>query len=164
MPEPGADLAVQVADPREILLAAVEVQALLPDLGRLVHSPQPQRDVAQLLRDPRARAGIELAAKRQRGLVVAERLLVRVQRGSRVAGGLERRERLVVDPLELGRLDVGVGPEGGGATVVVRDHRHDALGAVGGALLDEGRRPGRAFVHAPTSAGSSRRRRGSARA
>jgi len=39
VPEARADLAVQVADPRQILLAAVEVQALAPDLGRLVDPP-----------------------------------------------------------------------------------------------------------------------------
>ena len=57
MPEPGADLAVQVAHPCQILLAAMEVQALLPDLGGLVDAPQPQGDVARAFGDPGARAG-----------------------------------------------------------------------------------------------------------
>ena len=36
VPEPGADLAVQVADPRQVLLAAVVLEALLPELDGAV--------------------------------------------------------------------------------------------------------------------------------
>ena len=60
VPERGADLAVQVADPLQVLLAAVELEALVPDGGRLVDAAEPQGDVAELLRDPGAGRGVEL--------------------------------------------------------------------------------------------------------
>src|SRR5206468_5027260 len=94
VPERSADLAVQVPDPRQVLLAAVVVEALLPELDRAVDPPEPKRDVAELLGDSRAGRGVEPAADRERHLVVAEGLEVRVQRGGDGAGGLERVDRL----------------------------------------------------------------------
>ena len=55
VPQRGADLAVQVADPREVLLRAVVLEALLPDLDGGVDAAHAQRDVALLLADPRER-------------------------------------------------------------------------------------------------------------
>src|SRR5262249_11676072 len=72
VPEARADLAMQVADPRQVLFAAMEVEALAPHLGRLVDPPEPKRDVPELLRDACAGGRIQLAAKRERGLVMAE--------------------------------------------------------------------------------------------
>ena len=93
VPEPRADLAVEVADPRQILLAAVVLEALLPELDRAVHPPQPQRDVAELLGDPRPRVGVlGLAA------VAVVEASVPTRSGSSPPGssrGRRRRRRLV---------------------------------------------------------------------
>ena len=52
---------MQVADPGQVLLTAMEVEALLPDVGGLVHAAEPQRDVAELLGDPGAHRGVRSA-------------------------------------------------------------------------------------------------------
>ena len=53
VPEAGADLAVQVADAGEILLAAVVLEALGPGADRALDPAEAQGDVAELLADPR---------------------------------------------------------------------------------------------------------------
>ena len=96
VPEPGADLAVQVADPGQVLLARGGSPGTAPRRS-VAWSTRPSRSATSpSFSAIRARvAGIELAAQRQRRLVVAQRLLVRVQRRGGVAGGLERRQGLV---------------------------------------------------------------------
>ena len=137
VPERRADLSMQVANTLEVLLAAVMVQALLPDLRRLVHATEAQGDVAELLRHPRAGVGVEVAPQREGLLVVAERLLVRVEGRGVVAGRLERLQRPRTDLLELALLDPGVKPQLRCTPVMVGDHRDDSLGAVGRARRDE---------------------------
>ena len=44
-------LAVEVGHALEVLLAAMPVEALVPDADRLVDAAQAQRDVAELLAD-----------------------------------------------------------------------------------------------------------------
>ena len=61
LPEPGADLAVQVADPGEVLLAAVVLERLAPGADGAVDPPEPQGDVAELLRPSRARTAAFVA-------------------------------------------------------------------------------------------------------
>ena len=98
VPERGADLAVQVAHPRQVLLAAVVVEALLPDLDRAVDAAEAQGDVAQLLGDPRARSARRAPRRSdERHLVVADGLEVRVERRGGVARGLQRLDRLARD-------------------------------------------------------------------
>ena len=164
VPVGGADLAVQVADPGQVLLAAVEVEAALPDLDRLVDAPDPERDVAHLLPDPGPRRLVDGAVEADRAAVVAERLLVRVELGGGVAGRLEEVERLVGHRAQLARLDPRLGAEAGGAPVVLGDRGDGDLAALPGALLDEARRRRSAGGSGTPSAASRRRRRGSARA
>ena len=55
VPQARADLAVQVRDAREVLLLAVVLEALLPQLHGGAHAAHPECDVALLLQHPRDR-------------------------------------------------------------------------------------------------------------
>ena len=137
VPEAGADLAMQVPDPGQVLLAAVIFERLLPGGDRAVDAAESQGDVAELLGDPRPRLRVEAPLQVQRRLVVALGLGVRVEGRRDVARGLQRLERPLLDPLELAGLEVGGGAEAGGAAVVLGDHRDHALGAVRSSRRDE---------------------------
>jgi hypothetical protein len=75
MPQARADLAVQIADAGEILLAAVVLEAVRPGTDRALDAPEPQRDVAELLCDPRTDRVVR-PLERERRLVVALRFAV----------------------------------------------------------------------------------------
>src|SRR5204862_1560520 len=68
VPEARADLPVQVADPSQVLLAAMELEAPLPDLDRPVHATEPKRHVTELLGDPRAAHRVQRLSQRERVL------------------------------------------------------------------------------------------------
>src|SRR5205814_299797 len=101
MDQSGADLAAQRCDALEVLLAAVVLEAVAPQLQRRVDAAEAERRVALLLRDPRSQLSDERPVEVARGLVVRERLVVRVDDARRVAGGLEEAQRLGVDALQL---------------------------------------------------------------
>jgi hypothetical protein len=50
---------MQVAHPGEVLLSAVVLETLLPELDRRVDPAEPQRDITLLLRDPCPVRGVE---------------------------------------------------------------------------------------------------------
>ena len=112
VPEAGADLAVQVADPGQVLLAAVVVERTPPRRATARSTRPRRRATSPSFSAIRARAsGSRRPLELERGLVVALGLAVRVERRRGVAGGLERLERALLDPLELAGLEVGGGAE-----------------------------------------------------
>ena len=137
VPQRSADLAVEVAHPPQVLLRAVELEALLPDLDRGVDAAHAERDVALLLVDARERLRVVRVLDVARGLVVLEGLGVRVQERRSVARGLEEVQRLAVERLELELRKAGLLREDRGAAVVLGQHRDHLVGAVAHALLDE---------------------------
>ena len=137
VPQAGADLAVQVAHPPQVLLRAVELEAFVPHLDRGVHAPHAQRDVALLLAYPRERRRVVRAADLARGPVVLERLRVRVEKRGGVARRLQEVERLGVERLELALGHARLLRQGGGAAVVLGEHGDDLVGPVARAGLDE---------------------------
>ena len=132
--EPGADLAVQVGHALEVLLSAVPVEALRPDSDGLVHAPEPQRDVAQLLRHahprappsrPRAHGG---SARRPRGSSTGARRRRRPPSRKRTALAHVR---------ELALGDAALTAECGRAPVVLGEQRHHLVRRPPCALLEE---------------------------
>ena len=92
---------MEVGQPLQVLVHAVVLEALLPDVDRGVHTAEPQRGVALLLARARERLGVVAASEVACRLVVHERLAVGVEGHRGVAGRLEVVERLALDPLEL---------------------------------------------------------------
>ena len=162
--ERGADLAVQVRHPLEVLLDAVPVEALEPDRDRLVHAAEAQRHVAELLADAHAVGAPVLRADRARVAVVRGRFAVgeQVAAASPACSRNSIARRCMLSSSSIGRPSFA--PQGGRAAVVLGEQRHHLVGAVAGALLDERRRPRSASAPARPWAASRRPRRGSARA
>ena len=84
-----AQLAVQVRDAVQVLLPAMVVQALAPDLDRGVDPTEPQLHVALLLTDPRGGGVIAIAQQLERVAEVRDGLAVGVQQRGGVARLLE---------------------------------------------------------------------------
>ena len=128
---------MEVAHPAQVLLRAVELEALLPNLDRGIHAPHAQRNVALLLVDPRERLRIVGAADVAGRLVVLEGLGVRVQHRGGVARGLEEVDRLLVNRLEVALCRTRLLRQVGRAAVVLGEHRDHLVGAVSHAVLEE---------------------------
>jgi hypothetical protein len=137
VPVAGADLAVEVGQPLEVLLAAVVLEALLPHVDGGVHAAEAKRGVALLLPNPRERLWIVPAGEVARGLVVHEGLAVGVEGHGGVAGRLEVVQRLALDLLELRGVERGLAAQRGRAAGVLGEQCHHLVGAVAGALLHE---------------------------
>ena len=132
LPEPGADLAMQVADPGEVLLAAVVLHALVPGAHGAIDAAEQQRDVAELLRDPGDGLPVELAAERR----APPRSDPAPRCWSRARPTRRRRPRAPPapapgSPCSSPASRSAAAPRRGGARVVLGDHRDHALGAVG---------------------------------
>ena len=127
MPEGGADLAVEVCDPGQVLLGAVIFETALPDGDGGVDPPQPERDVALLLADAGDRPGVERLRDLERGRVTVEGLRVGIEGGGCVARGLERLERLGLEPEERLGIEARLRAECRGAGEVLGDQPDDAV-------------------------------------
>ena len=120
--ERRADLAMELGDVNGVVLAALVLEAALPRGDRRLDPAEAQGDVARLLGDA-LRRGLVLAGQRRGSGVVAERLVVGVQRGRCVARRLAVAQRAAAQPLLLGGGECASCRVGRRARVVLGDHR-----------------------------------------
>jgi hypothetical protein len=103
--ERGAGLAVEVRHALEVLLAAVPVEALLPNPDRLVHAAEPERDVAQLLGNAHEGRTVVLVAERVRMTEVLGGLAIGVEERRGIPGFLQEAHGTLSHRRQLGRRD-----------------------------------------------------------
>ena len=136
MPQRSADLAMKAGHAFEVLLAAVELQALLPYLDCRVHATESQGNVTFLLADAGARR-LLVAAELARGAEVGDGLAVGVERGGGVPGGFQELQGALVDRRAFDGVEPRLGGQRGSAAVVLGQQGDDLLRALAGAVLDE---------------------------
>ncbi len=137
VPQARADLAVQVGDAREVLLLAVVLERLLPQVHGGADAPHAEGHVGLLLGHARDGARVVRAVDLLRGLVVIERLGVGVQRRRGVAGSLQVLERLAMDLLGVDALHPALCGDDRGAPEVLGQQRDDLVRALAGTVLEE---------------------------